>query len=51
MNEYSSKSHVILIVRIQKKFLSKENYKKIKAKINMTIGFLYLVDLTGTERV
>jgi hypothetical protein len=60
MNAHSSRSHAILIAKIQKNIilskekideLSKESNEKIKAERNMTTGSLYLVDLAGSERV
>ena len=46
MNAQSSRSHVILIVKIQKNFIDEESNEYI-----MTQGKLYLVDLAGSERV
>ena len=60
MNTYSSRSHAILIAKIEKNIilskekileLSKESNEKIKAERVMTNSFLYLVDLAGSERV
>ena len=60
MNAHSSRSHAILIAKIEKsmvlsqekiKELSKESKEKIKAERVMTISNLYLVDLAGSERV
>ena len=60
MNAHSSRSHAILIAKIQKNIvlskekieqLSKESNEQIKAERNMTNGYLYLVDLAGSERV
>ena len=46
MNAQSSRSHVLLIVKIQKNFIDEESNEYI-----MTQGKLYLVDLAGSERV
>ena len=46
MNAQSSRSHALLIVRIEKNFTDKESNEHI-----MTQGHLYLVDLAGSERV
>ena len=46
MNAQSSRSHVILIVKIQKNFIDEESNEYM-----MTQGHLYLVDLAGSERV
>ena len=46
MNAQSSRSHVLLIVRIEKNFTDEESNEHI-----MTQGHLYLVDLAGSERV
>ena len=60
MNASSSRSHAILIVKIEKNIilskekiaeLSKESNEKIKAERVMTNSYLYLVDLAGSERV
>ena len=60
MNAYSSRSHAILIAKIEKNIvlskekiaeLSKESNEKIKAERVMTNSHLYLVDLAGSERV
>ena len=60
MNTFSSRSHAILIAKIEKNIvlskekileLSKESNEKIKAERVMTNSFLYLVDLAGSERV
>ena len=60
MNTYSSRSHAILIAKIEKNIvlskekimeLSKESNEKIKSERVMTNSFLYLVDLAGSERV
>ncbi len=60
MNKDSSRSHAILIARIEKGItlskekmeeLRKETNEKIKAERVMTISYLYLVDLAGSERV
>jgi hypothetical protein len=60
MNAHSSRSHAILIAKIEKsmtlsqekiKELSKESKEKIKAERVMNISHLYLVDLAGSERV
>ena len=53
MNAHSSRSHTLLIVKIEKS-LSKKNINNdnIDAKkYTMTKSFLYLVDLAGSERV
>ena len=46
MNAHSSRSHAILITRIDRNFCDKESQEHI-----MTQGYLYLVDLAGSERV
>ena len=46
MNANSSRSHAILIVKINKNFIDEESNEHI-----MTQGHLYLVDLAGSERV
>ena len=46
MNANSSRSHALLIVRIEKNFTDEESNEHI-----MTQGHLYLVDLAGSERV
>ena len=60
MNAHSSRSHAILIAKIEKniilsqeqiKQLSKESNEKIKSERVMTHSHLYLVDLAGSERV
>ena len=60
MNKDSSRSHAILIAKIEKSIvlskekmeeLRKESNEKIKAERVMTNSFLYLVDLAGSERV
>ena len=60
MNASSSRSHAILIAKIEKNIilskekisqLSKESNEKIKAERTMTNSYLYLVDLAGSERV
>ena len=60
MNKDSSRSHAILIAKIEKSIvlskekmeeLRKESNEKIKAERSMTNSFLYLVDLAGSERV
>ena len=60
MNASSSRSHAILIAKIEKNIvlskekiteLSKESNEKIKAERVMTNSYLYLVDLAGSERV
>ena len=60
MNASSSRSHAILIAKIEKNIilskekiqeLSKESNEKIKEERVMTNSFLYLVDLAGSERV
>ena len=60
MNAHSSRSHAILIAKIEKSFvlskekimeLSKESNEKIKKERVMTNSSLYLVDLAGSERV
>ena len=60
MNKNSSRSHAILIAKIEKKEvfpeekldeLRKENEEKINAERVMTNSYLYLVDLAGSERV
>ena len=60
MNKDSSRSHAILIAKIEKSIvlskekldeLRKESNEKIKAERVMTSSYLYLVDLAGSERV
>ena len=60
MNKDSSRSHAILIAKIEKSIvfskekldeLRKESNEKIKAERVMTNSYLYLVDLAGSERV
>ena len=60
MNATSSRSHAILITKIEKSFiLTKEQIQKItktsteqiKKERVMTVSSLYLVDLAGSERV
>ena len=60
MNKDSSRSHAILIAKIEKSVvfskekldeLRKESNEKIKAERVMTNSYLYLVDLAGSERV
>jgi len=60
MNKDSSRSHAILIAKIERSIvlskeqiseLAKESNEKIKAERVMTTSFLYLVDLAGSERV
>ena len=46
MNAHSSRSHALLIARIERKFTDEESNEHI-----MTQGHLYLVDLAGSERV
>ena len=46
MNAQSSRSHALLIVRIEKNFIDQESNEHV-----MTQGHLYLVDLAGSERV
>ena len=46
MNAHSSRSHALLIARIEKNFTYEENNEHM-----MTQGHLYLVDLAGSERV
>ena len=46
MNAHSSRSHALLIARIEKNFSYEENTEHM-----MTQGHLYLVDLAGSERV
>ena len=46
MNANSSRSHALLIVKINKNFIDEESNEHI-----MTQGHLYLVDLAGSERV
>ena len=46
MNANSSRSHALLIVRIEKNYTDSESNEHI-----MTQGHLYLVDLAGSERV
>ena len=46
MNANSSRSHALLIVRIEKNYTDKQSNEHI-----MTQGHLYLVDLAGSERV
>ena len=46
MNAHSSRSHALLIAKIEKNFLYEENNEHM-----MTQGYLYLVDLAGSERV
>ena len=46
MNANSSRSHALLIVRIEKNYTDAESNEHI-----MTQGHLYLVDLAGSERV
>jgi kinesin family protein 5 len=59
MNEYSSRSHAILIVKIEKSYiispdkikeLAKESNEKIMSERVMTKSTLFLVDLAGSER-
>ena len=45
-NEYSTRSHTILIISVEKYYLN----DKIKQN-KITKGLLYLVDLAGTERI
>ena len=60
MNKDSSRSHAILIAKIEKSVvfskekldeLRKESNEKIKSERVMTSSYLYLVDLAGSERV
>ena len=46
MNAHSSRSHALLIVKIERNFTDEESNEHI-----MTQGYLYLVDLAGSERV
>ena len=46
MNAHSSRSHALLIVKIERNFIDEDSNEHI-----MTQGFLYLVDLAGSERV
>ena len=46
MNAHSSRSHALLITRIERNFTDEESNEHI-----MTQGYLYLVDLAGSERV
>ena len=46
MNIYSSRSHTLLIAKIEKSFEDKTNKEHL-----MTSSYLYLVDLAGSERV
>ena len=53
MNAHSSRSHALLIAKIEKTLSKKNiNYDNIDSKkYIMTKSFLYLVDLAGSERV
>ena len=55
MNAHSSRSHAILILRIENsiKVIKKEKVKNIKETADriITCSYLYLVDLAGSERV
>ena len=60
MNAHSSRSHAIIIVRIERsliispekiKILTNESNEKILKERVMTRSMLYLVDLAGSERV
>ena len=46
MNAHSSRSHALLIAKIEKSFEDKTNKEHL-----MTSSYLYLVDLAGSERV
>ena len=46
MNAHSSRSHALLIARIERNFIDEKSNEHI-----MTQGHLYLVDLAGSERV
>ena len=46
MNAHSSRSHALLIAKIEKSFEDKTNKEHL-----MTSSYLYLVDLAGNERV
>ena len=46
MNAHSSRSHALLIVKIEKSFEDKTNKEHL-----MRSSYLYLVDLAGSERV
>ena len=46
MNAHSSRSHALLVARIERNFSDEESNEHI-----MTQGHLYLVDLAGSERV
>ena len=45
-NDYSSRSHTILMIRIEKYYLNEEIEQNVVTK-----GLLYLVDLAGSERI
>ena len=55
MNEHSSRSHAILIIRIERsiKMMTKTKVKNVKQATDriITSSDLYLVDLAGSERV
>ena len=46
MNAHSSRSHALLIAKIERNFIDEDSNEHI-----MTQGYLYLVDLAGSERV
>ena len=46
MNAHSSRSHALLIAKIEKTFIDQQSQEHV-----MTRGMLYLVDLAGSERV
>ena len=60
MNAHSSRSHAIMIVKIEKQILIsqekikdifKDSNEKIKSERIMTRSMLFLVDLAGSERM